>query len=66
MKERVVWLRHTPAGTVALLSAIAAFVYSKGSLKHRRFGNYFTISFFIMLVTGGISGYLKESPDDVF
>ena len=37
----VVWLVHTPAGTVAFLSAIAAFVYSKGSWAHRRSGRYF-------------------------
>lgn len=66
MKDLVVWLIHTPAGTVALLSAIATFAYPKGSSIHRRAGKYFTISMLIMLVSGGLSGYLKESPDDIF
>lgn len=66
MQDLVVWLIHTPAGVVALLSAIAAFVYPKGSSIHRRVGKYFTISMLIMLVSGGVAGYLKESPDDVF
>lgn len=66
MKDLVVWLIHTPAGTVALLSAIAAFAYPKGSSIHRRVGKYFTISMLIMLASGGLAGYLKESPDDVF
>jgi len=66
MQDLVVWLIHTPAGAVALLSAIAAFVYPKGSAIHRRVGEYFTISMLIMLVSGGLAGYLKESPDDVF
>lgn len=66
MRDVVVWLIHTPAGTVALLSAIAAFAYPKGSFKHRRAGNYFTVSILVMLVTGAIAGYLKESADDVF
>jgi len=66
MKDLVVWLIHTPAGTVALLSAAAAFFYPKGSPIHCRAGKYFIISMLIMLVSGGLSGYLKESPDDIF
>ena len=65
MQEIVVWLIHTPAGAVALLSAVAVFVYPKGSPIHRRVGKCFTISMLIMLVSGGLAGYLKESPDDV-
>lgn len=66
MKELVIWLIHTPAGTVAILSAIAAFAYPKGSFNHRRAGKLFTISMLVMLITGGLAGYLKESPDDIF
>jgi uncharacterized membrane protein (UPF0136 family) len=49
-----------------ILSAIAVFVYPKRSSMHRRVGKYFTISMLVMLVSGGLAGYLKESPDDVF
>ncbi len=66
MKDLVVWLVHTPAGTVAFLSAIAAFVYSKGSWAHRRSGRYFTVSMLIMAVSGSLAGFLKGTPNDVF
>ena len=66
MKDLVVWLVHTPAGTVAFLSAIAAFGYSKGSWAHRRSGRYFTVSMLIMAVSGSLAGFLKGTPNDVF
>jgi hypothetical protein len=66
MKEIIVWLIHFPAGTVALFSALAAFNYPKGSSRHRKAGQYFTVSMLTMLVSGGVAGWLKKSPDDVF
>ena len=65
MKAYVVWLIHFPTGTVALLTAITAFYYAKGSSRHIRSGRIFTVSMLIMLFSGGIAGWLKRSPDDV-
>ena len=66
MKNLIIWLIHFPAGTVALLSAFAAFYYHKGSSQHRKAGDYFTIAMLAMLFSGGVAGWLKNSPDDVF
>ncbi|MCG6938359.1 MAG: hypothetical protein LJE83_09345 [Gammaproteobacteria bacterium] len=66
MKELVVWLIHFPTGTVAILAAIAALYYPKGSSKHKKAGQVFTIAMLIMLISGGIAGALKGSSDDVF
>ena len=66
LKELVVWLIHFPTGTVAILAAIAAFYYPKGSSKHKKAGQVFTIAMLIMLISGGIAGVLKGSADDVF
>ncbi len=65
MKE-VVWLIHFPTGTVAILAAFAAFYYPKGSSKHKKAGQVFTIAMLIMLISGGIAGALKGSVEDVF
>ena len=65
MKE-VVWLIHFPAGTVAILAAFAAFYYPKGSSKHKKAGEVFTIAMLIMLISGGIAGALKGSVEDMF
>ena len=66
MKELVVWLIHFPAGSVAILAAIAAFYHPKGSSKHKRAGQAFTLSMLIMLISGGIAAALKGSADEVF
>jgi hypothetical protein len=66
LKELVVWLIHFPAGTLAILAAIAAFYYPKGSSKHKKAGQVFTIAMLIMLISGGIAGALKGSPENVF
>jgi hypothetical protein len=66
LKELVVWLIHFPTGSVAILAAIAAFYYPKGSSKHKKAGQAFTIAMLIMLISGGIAGVLKGSSDDVF
>ena len=66
MKELVVWLIHFPMGTAAILAAIAAFYYSKGSPKHKKAGRVFTISMLIMLVSGGVAAVLKGAPEEVF
>jgi len=66
LKEIVVWLIHLPAGTVAVLAAFAAFYYPKGSSKHKKAGQVFTIAMLIMLISGGIAGALKGSVEDMF
>lgn len=66
MKELVVWLIHFPTGTVAIFAAIAAFYYPKGSPKHRKAGQVFTIAMLVMLVSGGVAGALKGSLENVF
>ncbi|MGH1461120.1 MAG: hypothetical protein ACRBB6_03700 [Neptuniibacter sp.] len=66
MKELVVWLIHFPTGTVAILAAMAAFYYPKGSVKHKKSGQVFTIAMMIMLISGGVAGVLKGSLEDVF
>ncbi len=66
MKELVVWLIHFPTGTLAILAAFAAFYYPKGSSKHKKAGQVFTIAMLIMLISGGIAGVLKGTAEDVF
>ena len=66
MKELVVWLIHFPTGSVAILAAIAALYYPKGSSKHKKAGQVFTIAMLIMLISGGIAGALKGSAENVF
>ena len=66
LKEIVVWLIHFPAGTVAILAAFAAFYYPKGSSKHKKAGQVFTIAMLIMLISGGIAGALKGSVENIF
>lgn len=66
MKELIVWLIHFPTGTVAIMAAIAALYYPKGSAKHKKAGHVFMIAMIIMLVSGGIAGVLKGAPEDVF
>jgi hypothetical protein len=65
MKETIIWLVHTPAGTVGLIAAAVALYTKKGSALHRKSGNYFTVSMLIMLVAGSVAALLKESPGDV-
>jgi hypothetical protein len=48
------------------LAAIAAFYYPKGSSKHKKAGEVFTITMLIMLISGGIAGALKGSAENVF
>jgi len=66
LKEIVVWLIHFPAGTVAILAAFAAFYHPKGSSKHKKAGQVFTIAMLTMLISGGIAGALKGSVEDIF
>ena len=66
LKEIVVWLIHFPAGTLAILAAFTAFYYPKGSSKHKKAGQVFTIAMLIMLISGGIAGALKGSVEDMF
>ena len=66
MKQIVVWLIHTPAGTIGLIAAIVALFARKGSALHRKAGTYFTISMLIMLISGFVAALLKDSTDDMF
>jgi len=65
MKETIVWLIHTPAGTVGLVSAVVALFAIKGSALHRKAGVCFTVSMLIMLIAGFVAAVIKESPGDI-
>ena len=66
MKDIVVWVIHTPAGTVGLVSAFVALFAIKGGALHRKAGTCFTVSMLIMLVSGFVAALLKESTGDMF
>jgi hypothetical protein len=66
MKEIIVWLIHTPAGTIGLVAATVALFTKKGGALHRKAGTCFTISMLIMLMSGFVAALLKESTDDMF
>lgn len=66
MKEIVVWIIHTPAGTIGLVAAGVALFASKGTDLHRKAGTYFTVSMLIMLISGFVAAVLKQSTDDMF
>ena len=51
---------------MAVLAAFAAFHYPKGSSKHKKAGQVFTIAMLTMLISGGIAGALKGSVEDMF
>jgi hypothetical protein len=65
MKSIIVWLIHFAAGTIAVIAAIVAFTSRKGSRRHILAGRYFIASMLVMLVSGGVAGWLKPSLDDV-
>ena len=65
MEEIIVWLVHTPAGTVALVAATVALFSKKGAALHRKAGIWFTVSMLVMLIAGFVAGLLKESPGDM-
>ena len=65
MKETIVWLIHTPAGTVGLVAAVVALFAIKGAVLHRKAGIYFTVSMLIMLIAGFVAALIKESPGDM-
>ncbi|MEH6456477.1 MAG: hypothetical protein V7749_09155 [Cocleimonas sp.] len=66
MKDLIIWVIHTPAGTVAIISALTALFAKKGTPIHRKAGTYFTISMLIMLVSGSVAAILKQSLDEIF
>jgi len=51
---------------VAILAAMAAFYYPKGSSPHKRAGRVFIIAMLIMLISGGIAGVLMGAIAEVF
>jgi len=65
MKELVVWLIHTPAGAIGLVAATVALSTKKGDVLHKKAGTYFTISMLIMLISGFVAAFLKESTGDM-
>ena len=66
MKDLIVWVLHAPAGTIGLVAASVALFTKKGGALHRKAGTCFTISMLIMLISGFIAAFLKESTDDMF
>ncbi len=66
MKEVIVWLIHTPAGTIGLVAATVALYTKKGGALHRKAGSYFTVSMLIMLASGFAAALIKESTDEMF
>jgi len=66
MKEIIVWLIHTPAGTIGLVAATVALFTIKGAYLHQKAGTCFTISMLIMLISGFVAAVLKDSIDDMF
>ena len=65
MKDIIVWAIHAPAGTLVLITAVAAMFATKGSSLHRKAGSCFTASMMVMLVSGITAAYLKDSIDDM-
>ncbi|MFK8018614.1 MAG: hypothetical protein AB8B86_02500 [Pseudomonadales bacterium] len=65
MKETIVWLIHTPAGTVGLVAAVVALFAVKGAALHLKAGRYFTVSMLIMLIAGFVAATIKESSGDM-
>ncbi|UCH40262.1 MAG: hypothetical protein JSU67_00720, partial [Gammaproteobacteria bacterium] len=65
MKDIIVWAIHAPAGTLALVTAVVAMFAKKGSALHRKAGSCFTASMIVMLVSGIVTAYLKDSIDDM-
>jgi len=65
MKDIIVWTIHTPAGTIALVTAVLAMFAKKGSASHKKAGFWFTVSMMVMLASGIAAAYLKTSTDDM-
>lgn len=65
MKEIIVWVIHTPAGSIGLVAAVVVLLANKGSELHKKAGTYFTVSMLIMLISGFIAATLKVSIDDM-
>jgi uncharacterized membrane protein len=51
---------HISAGTLALLSGVAAVSFRKGSNRHRLTGNVFVISIFSLSASGACLGFMKH------
>jgi len=65
MKDIIVWAIHAPAGTLVLVTAVVAMFTKKGNVRHRKAGSYFTVSMMVMLISGIVAAYLKNSIDDM-
>mgnify|MGYP000168000619 CR=1 FL=1 len=65
MKDIIVWAIHTPAGTIVLVAAVVTMFAKKGSALHRKAGRCFTVSMMVMLVSGIVAAYLKNSIGDM-
>lgn len=66
MKDLIVWVLHTPAGTIGLVAATVALFTNKGTTLHRKAGTCFTIAMLFMLISGFVAALLKESIGDMF
>lgn len=51
---------HICAGTLALLSGVAAMSFRKGSHQHRLTGNVFVISMLSLSASGAYLGFMKH------
>jgi len=56
---------HISAGTIALLSGVAALTFRKGSRPHRVAGNVFFISMLSLSASGIYIAYMKTIPGSV-
>ncbi|MDE8603608.1 hypothetical protein M3I01_011965 [Marinomonas sp. RSW2] len=65
MKDIIIWAIHAPAGTLVLVSAVVAMFAKKGSALHRKAGSYFTVFMMVMLISGIVAAYLKNSIGDM-
>jgi len=51
---------HISAGTIGLLSGAAAFIFRKGSVRHRTAGKVFIISMISMAASASVLAYLLQ------
>ena len=64
MSSWLVWI-HVVAGTVAIVSGVAAFLVRKGNGPHRALGNTFVVSMIVMGLLGFYGAGLNGRPLDM-
>ena len=65
MQDITIWAIHAPAGALVLVTAVLAMFAKKGSALHRKAGSCFTVFMMVMLVSGMVAAYLKNSIGDM-